>query len=331
MSGQPPPPPQGPAPDGDAGLGAYPPPHEGAVQPGSYPPPPPPPPAVGAYPPPPPPPPGWGGPANPPPGFPTPAAAGPVESHLLYPAAPITLVDAVRSEQAGTWTRRPLRSFNWWFGDSVILIVLYFFFGIAAFLAVGGTASPVGWGIIFVQVVPWFAFIGWPALLTKLQGNGLRIDMGLRWSWRDIAWGLLYGVATLTVAIIVGYITQLVQGDFNSSAGEVGESLKSEPAVLIAFVVCVVIGAPIAEEIAFRGMIFTSLAKFKMWPVLTVILSAAVFALFHGEPVRFPLLFAIGIVLGLARWHTGSVTTTIVAHMVNNSIGGLGLLLMLSS
>ena len=272
-SGPPPPPPSG------DGGGSYPPPHQGVAQPGSYPPPPPPPPPSGGYPPPPPPPPpGWGGPANPPPGFPMSAALAPVESPLLYPAAPITLVEAVRSEQAGTWTGKPLRGFNWWFLDSVLLIVLYFVFGITAFLLVGGTESPVGWGIIFVQIAPWLAFIGWPALLTKVQGNGIRIDLGLRWSWRDIAWGLLYGVAALFAASIVGYITQLVQGEFNSSAGEVGESLKAEPAVLIAFVICVVIGAPIAEEIAFRGMIFSSLAKFKMWPILTVIMSAAVFA-----------------------------------------------------
>ena len=38
------------------------------------------------------------------------------------------------------------------------------------------------------------------------------------------------------------------------------------------------------------------------------------------------LLLGIGLVLGFARWHTGSVTTTIVAHMMNNLPGALFLL-----
>ena len=325
MSGQQPPPPPPPG-DGGAGgaAGGYPPPPD--VPPsGGYPPPP-----AAAYPPTAPAP-GWGGPAYPPPGFAPPPAPGDIYSPLLYPAAPITLVDAVRAEQDGTWTGKPLRTFNWWFGDAFLLIVLYFVFGIGAFIAVGGSGDPKGWAIIAVQVIPWIAFIGWPVLLTKLAGNGPSIDLGLRWSLRDIAWGLMYGFVSIVVALIIGYITELIAGDFNSAAGEVGEGLKSNPAVLVAFVVCVVIGAPIAEEIAFRGLIFTSLAKFKMWPILTVILSAGIFAFFHGEAVRFPLLFGIGLVFGLARWHTGSVTTTIVAHMVNNSLGGIGLLLMLGS
>lgn len=252
-----------------------------------------------------------------------------VESPLLYPAAPVTLIDAVRLYQAGLWTKRPLRGFNWWFGDAFIMIVLYFVFGIAAFIAVGGAAEPTGWAVIAIQAAPWIALVGWPAVLTYWRGNGIFIDLGLRWRWSDIGWGLLYGFAALVVAIIIGAITTMIQGEFSSAAGDVGESLAQNPAVLIAFVICVVIGAPIAEEIAFRGMIFTSLAKFKMWPILTVIMSAAIFALFHGEPVRFPLLFGIGLVLGLARWHTGSVTTAIVAHMVNNAVGGIGLLMLL--
>ena len=57
-----------------------------------------------------------------------------------------------------------------------------------------------------------------------------------------------------------------------------------------------------------------------------MIISAVVFSVFHLEPVRMILLLGIGLVLGFARWHTGSVTTTIVAHMMNNLPGALFLL-----
>ena len=36
------------------------------------------------------------------------------------------------------------------------------------------------------------------------------------------------------------------------------------------------------------------------------------------NPFRIPLLLSTGIILGLARFHRGSTTTSIVAHMTNN-------------
>ncbi len=249
-----------------------------------------------------------------------------VVSDLLYPAAPITLREAVASEQAGTWTKRPLRGFNWWFGDALLMIFLWL---VLAVLTVGivGVPESDSWLIIVAQVIPWLALAGFPIALTMLIGNGPRIDLGLRFKWSDIGWGLVYGALALFVAIIIGIITTQIAGEFSSAAGDVGEELKSNPAVLIIFAILLGIGAPIVEEIAFRGLIFNSLAKFNMWPILTVFFSALVFAGFHFEPVRFALLFGIGIVLGLARWHTGSTTTSIVAHMCNNIPGALFLLL----
>ncbi|NQU37802.1 MAG: CPBP family intramembrane metalloprotease [Actinobacteria bacterium] len=249
-----------------------------------------------------------------------------VVSELLYPAAPITLRNAVAQEQAGTWTKRPLRGFNWWFGDAFLMIFLWLVLAVVT-IGVIGVPESDSWLIIVAQLVPWIALAGFPIALTMLVGNGPRIDLGLRFSWRDIGWGLVYGGLSLLVAIVIGVITTQVAGDFNSAAGEVGQELKSNPAVLIVFALLIGIGAPIVEEIAFRGLIFNSLAKFKMWPLMTVFLSAAIFALFHFEGVRIALLFGIGIVLGLARWHTGSTTTAIVAHMCNNIPGALFLLL----
>lgn len=260
------------------------------------------------------------------PGMPPVQSASEPVSDLLYPAAPVTLRDAVAAEQAGVWAGKPLRSYNWWFGDAGIMIVLWLVLAVFAFSVVG-TPSSDSWAIIFVQLVPWLALAGWPILISKWVGNGPVIDLGLRLRWSDIGWGLLYGIASLVVAIIIGIITTQVAGDFNSAAGEVGEELKSNPAVLIVFALLVGFGAPIVEEIAFRGLIFNSLAKFRMWPLLTVFLSALIFALFHFEGVRIALLFGIGIVLGLARWHTGSTTTAIVAHMCNNIPGAAFLLL----
>ena len=253
-----------------------------------------------------------------------------VESVLLYPAAPVTLVEAVKAEQAGTWNRKPLRVSTWGLGDVWITFGGWFFLslvgGIVAFAATdtaGVSATVKGLATILAVTIPWIAMAGWPLFSTRLKGNGPTIDLGLRWSLRDIGWGLLYGLAALLVAIVLGALTSALFGEFNSAAGELGEELTSSKFVLVLFALTVGVGAPIVEEICFRGLTFGALAKKRWSPWITVVVSAAIFSVFHLEPVRMVLLLGIGLVLGFARWHTGSVTTTIVAHMVNNLPGAI--------
>ncbi len=273
------------------------------------------------------------GPPGPPPTVPVPGSGswfGPtrIDDPRVYPAAPITLIDAFAAEQAGTGQQ--VRMFNWKFGDVAIMFALWFFFAIvSSVLIVASANAPAmvrGVVIVLALMLPWLGLAGWPMLLTVLVGNGPRIDLGLRWSWRDIGWGAIYGCLTLIVAVVLGALTTALFGDFDSAAGDLGRDLASNKPVLIAFVITVAIGAPIVEEIAFRGLVFTSLAKFRMMPWLTVVLSSLIFAAFHLEPVRMIMLFGIGAVLAVARWRTGSLTTSITAHMINNFPGALTLL-----
>jgi membrane protease YdiL (CAAX protease family) len=90
--------------------------------------------------------------------------------------------------------------------------------------------------------------------------------------------------------------------------------------VLIAF------GAPVVEELAFRGMLFSALLKRGVGARRTTVLVALTFAIFHFEWIRLPLLLVIGLVLGYLRERTGRVGASVVAHSVNNIIGALSLL-----
>ena len=62
----------------------------------------------------------------------------------------------------------------------------------------------------------------------------------------------------------------------------------------------VVIGAPVVEELFYRGLLQRSLAaRFNEGAVLVAV--AAIFATVHFRPVEFPGLFVFGLVLGWAR------------------------------
>lgn len=246
------------------------------------------------------------------PAFPV-AGSLPATSALLYRGAPVTLRQAVAEG-------RPVIAARWGIPDILITLALWFFFQIvASLIALGLGDSPVGKsvGILLLISIPWFGLAGWPILVAFWRGNGPVIDYGLTRRWSDLWWGILYGVAALVVAGLVAAGTEAIFGKFDSAAGEIAGDVKQLWA-LVLFGILVGIGAPIAEELAFRGLLFGSLAKRGLAPWLTIGITALTFSLIHFEPIRIPLLLSTGIILGLARFHRGSTTTSIVAHMTNN-------------
>lgn len=230
------------------------------------------------------------------------------------------------------WQGQAIKRPSWGFPDYLIAMAMWLIFSIASgvFLVVAqdGTGA-YAWVLVLTVMIPWIGMGGWPWLVSRLRGNGARIDFGLRVTFPDIGWGLAYGVIALILASVMAALTTALFGEFDSSAGEVAKSLGDFPLQRFLFAVAVGIGAPIVEEICYRGLLQTSLLKRNMSRVWSVVISAALFAAMHMEPVRFALLLAIGLVLGVARVHRNNTTTPIVAHMTNNMVGAIGVLFML--
>lgn len=261
------------------------------------------------------------------PPVPRPTQASHAEQPLLYRGAPATLAAAVaRQFDGGPVVKRS----TWGLWDVLITFVLWFVLAVVGSLFVlaieqSGPAAK-GIGMIIATVLPWVALIGWPTLMTRIRGNGPILDLGLRWKWSDIGWGLLWGIAGLVVAVVLAVLTTAIFGDFDSAAGKLAEGLADNKVIFVIFLLTVVIGAPIVEEFFFRGYVFAAFAKKGWLPILSVLMSAAIFAAWHLEPVRFLVLLGIGVTLGLARWLTASLTTSIVAHMTNNLVSSITLL-----
>jgi membrane protease YdiL (CAAX protease family) len=239
-----------------------------------------------------------------------------------YPGCPIT-VDIALAQG------RQLRAPRWGIPDAIIPLLGFVL--ISAAVAAGGSLLdiPLPWLLLLGISLPWIALAGWPLLTTSFQGNGPRIDLGLRLTWSDVGWGVIGGFAALMAGGAIALLLQAIFGEFTSAAGEVGNQLRDEGPMLavIAFALCVAIGAPIAEEIAFRGMAYNALAKRGLSTVWVIAITTVAFSLFHLEPVRAPILLASGLVLGLLRWRTRSLGAPIVAHAVNNLPGAAFLLL----
>ncbi len=88
-------------------------------------------------------------------------------------------------------------------------------------------------------------------------------------------------------------------------------------------VLCAVIGAPVFEELIYRGLLQTTLHEMTGWRIrwLVVFITSAIFTVMHlgGVPWQaLPSLFVLSIVLGYLYERTGSLWPGIVTHLLFN-------------
>ena len=85
------------------------------------------------------------------------------------------------------------------------------------------------------------------------------------------------------------------------------------------------VGAPVLEEILFRGQLQGAIqkkldTKTDKAPIYAIAITSAVFALIHFQPLAIPPLFVAGAVFGWIRWRSGSLALPIIAHVLMNFI-----------
>lgn len=167
-------------------------------------------------------------------------------------------------------------------------------------------------------------------LVTKLRGNGPKID--LRWSFdrTDLRAGFKFGAIGLVCTTVAAVVWTNLVGDENASSavGRLVENERMPIAAAVAMFLFVWLVGPVCEEIIYRGLLWGALERLKWgrWAVFT--LTTVIFAISHLEPLRTSLLLVIGIPIGLARLFTGRLGASVVAHQINNFLPALAVLLV---
>jgi hypothetical protein len=91
-----------------------------------------------------------------------------------------------------------------------------------------------------------------------------------------------------------------------------------------------VVAAPIFEETFIRGFMFLGILRSKLGAAGAVFITSVAWAAMHLQYDAFGMgtIFALGIVLGLARWKTGSLYPSLAAHAAVNLIAVLQIVLL---
>ena len=104
---------------------------------------------------------------------------------------------------------------------------------------------------------------------------------------------------------------------------------KDAPLTTYATLIASVLVAPICEETFFRGFVFAGLLN-RMPIAAAIILSSFLFAIAHADLGSFAVLFFIGLALAFVRWRTRSLWPGILLHLLNNSVGAIVIVLVMT-
>jgi membrane protease YdiL (CAAX protease family) len=90
--------------------------------------------------------------------------------------------------------------------------------------------------------------------------------------------------------------------------------------IILLRVLAIGVLGPLAEEIAFRGLLLTFLSCTRIGIYGAVIISAALWSSVHFQyaPILLGIIFIDGIALGLARYLTKSIYIPIAMHIIGN-------------
>ena len=152
---------------------------------------------------------------------------------------------------------------------------------------------------------------------TPAAEFGLRFERG-----RDLV-GIPIGAAFQLIAVPLIYLPlgRLIS-DLNdrleAPARELADQATRGAGIWILGVL-VVIGAPVVEELFYRGMLFKSIQR-RFGDGAAVGGSAVLFAAAHFEVLQLPALFALGILLGVMAVRYGRIGPGVFVHAGFNAV-----------
>ena len=224
--------------------------------------------------------------------------------------------------------RSPLSIFLLWVGCYFTAVVLS-----VAVMSINSTSStstnavndsPTTWVLALSALGLWLPFVFMLRWVARRAGIDFRQYFGMRFAttdWLGIPLGIFCQVVLMNV--VNWPLNKWFPDTFNPQRIETRARDMVDAAhgawFIVLFVV-VVVGAPLVEELVYRGFIQSGLQS-QIGSTWALIITAAWFTVVHLEPIEFPGLFAFAIVLGLCYRRTQRVGLSMVTHLAFNATG----------
>ena len=212
-------------------------------------------------------------------------------------------------------------------GGIVVGLVLSSLVGNVVVAATGDRELGLG-GRALVALGLWAGLVGAAVLASRRKGSGsLGADLGLRIRPVDGPLGVGAGLVSQVVVVpLVALLLRPVLGrpDVETPARELLTSATG-PGLLI-LVMMVLLGAPLVEELFYRGLVLRALAA-RWGAPWAVAGSAVLFGVSHQNPLSLQgvilvmaSLAAFGVVLGTLAVRTGRLGPAVFGHASFNAV-----------
>jgi membrane protease YdiL (CAAX protease family) len=220
-------------------------------------------------------------------------------------------------------------------GDAVIGVAASFVLsqiGILIIFSAGGYHAgddlPL-WLTAIAEVPLWVGMIGTVVWASRTKGTGsLRRDFRLEMRWVDVPIGLVTGFAGQLVIVAIVIPIYRLLGINTDEVGQTAEKLAHRavhtPDVVL-LVLIVVVGAPVIEELFYRGLMLRAVER-RWGSGLAIAITSAVFAALHFQPYDFLALFLFGVIAAVLAVKTGRLGPGIWAHLAFNLTAVISLL-----
>jgi membrane protease YdiL (CAAX protease family) len=224
------------------------------------------------------------------------------------------------------------RRIRWGIGDAIAAFVVGLVVSLVAAAFVLDPDHPNRPTTLIVLIAAQnFAIIGWLALTARRKGLGsLRSDFGLQLrrpvaDWLADAKWLFAGVGLQLAALLpIGLLETIYGHTAQQDVVKTADRASGWQVPLLAL--CIVLLAPLTEELLFRGTLLRSLQR-RVTPTAAVLVSAVAFGLVHalGDPsvgtvIALPAIVLLGVVSGYQAATTGNLSRSILLHVGFNAL-----------
>ncbi|WDV47310.1 type II CAAX endopeptidase family protein [Clostridiaceae bacterium M8S5] len=167
-------------------------------------------------------------------------------------------------------------------------------------------------------IITEYLIIMLPVLLySKLRGfNISRLFRIKKTSVKNVLLAPIITLAFYPVAVFANSLVIVLISFFREPKVFQIPTPQNKVELLRAFLI-VAVSAGLCEEILFRGFIMRAYEK--LGKKIAILLSAIVFGMFHFNIYNLLGPIVLGIIFGYMTYRTGSILTSMVAHMVNNA------------
>ena len=187
-------------------------------------------------------------------------------------------------------------------------------------VATGQDSTALG-SLGVAQVGFWVGLLGAVVVTSRRGGTGSVVrDFGLRFRPVDLPLGVGVGVATQLLVVPLIYFpfrSVIDRSDLERPARELADRAHG-PGFLV-FALVIAVGAPVVEELFYRGLLLRSLQRY-LADGPAVVISGLVFAASHFELLQLPALALVGVFLAVLVVRTGRLGPAIWCHIAFNTV-----------